>query len=89
METLVIRLPIRNWNKEKPNKSVSMEIVIRLPIRNWNETKCEYQAWDMTVIRLPIRNWNYISDHDFQDDFFDSPYEYKGNLAFQFLIGSL
>lgn len=23
----------------------------------------------------------YISDHDFQDDFFDSPYEYKGNLA--------
>lgn len=25
----------------------------------------------------------YVSGHDFQDDFFDSPYEYKGNLAIE------
>jgi hypothetical protein len=25
----------------------------------------------------------YVSYHDFQDDFFDSPYEYKGNLAIE------
>mgnify|MGYP006920173679 CR=1 FL=1 len=55
---LVIRLPIRNWNKEFTKYGDLIPPVIRLPIRNWNCTTNRLIITTKMVIRLPIRNWN-------------------------------
>ena len=64
--TVVIRLPIRNWNFYAQTKPQAL-IVIRLPIRNWNLSSGTWKNTCNWVIRLPIRNWNKFEGAGYPD----------------------